>query len=101
MFVVLHPHRKEGLHNPLSLKALPVSVTPIFTAWITYFWSSLLPLLWASRSEVIGASKSKSRAWTFVNCLSAVMVVGEISYFSIGSSCAGLVAGTFGRGYFL
>ena len=59
-----------------------------------------LVALRASRSEVIGASKSKSRAWTLVSCLSAVLVVGEISSFSIGSSCAGLVAGTFGRGYF-
>ena len=38
--------------------------------------------------------------FTFASCLSAALVADEASNLKIGSSCAGLVAGTLGRGNF-
>ena len=42
--------------------------------------------------------ESSSNVRTLASCLSDALVPGEASDFIVGSSCAGLVAGTFGNG---
>ena len=47
-----------------------------------------------------GARESSSNVCTLVSCFYAALVEAEVSNFIMGSSRAGLVSGTLGRGNF-